>query len=81
MAKSDAVLARIDADIARLKDIDSFVQQRSTDKELIDGINNDIAELLKMRAYLTQTEVAAKVKQTRKKRSKPGLPAADTASL
>jgi len=80
MAKSDGVVNRIDADIAKLKDIEVYAQTHGDNQSLLGIINDDIVKLQAMRAYVTQDGQATAPKaekKTRKSRSKPGLPASE----
>lgn len=76
MAKSDVLLARIDADIARLKDIEVYAQTHGDNSALLDIINGDLNELQRMRGYVTKDEIGAAVKarKPRKSRRAAGLP-------
>ncbi len=76
MAKSDTVLARIDADIAHLKGIEVYAQTHGDNKALLGIINDDVVKLQEMRAYVTQDAPTAEPK-VRKPRKKKGLPASD----
>lgn len=83
MAKSDELIARIDADIARLKGIEDYVENyahtHGNNVELISIINSEILEFQKIRDYVTQSGEASapKPKRGRKKKA-PGLPADDS---
>ncbi len=83
MAKTDTVLARIDADIAHLKGIEAYAQTHGDNAALLEVINHDIVKLQEMRAYVTnsgEANVAPKVRKPRgKNKPKPGLPASDDA--
>lgn len=79
MAKSDELIARIDADIARLKGIEDYAHTHGNNVELISIINSEILEFQKIRDYVTQSGEASapKPKRGRKKKA-PGLPADDS---
>jgi len=79
MPKRD-LTARIDADIAKLQEIGSYVAKRMdlNAEGIGKSIDDDIAELRKMRDYVTDAPAAkATDPKPRKPRKKRGLPAAD----
>lgn len=76
MAKKDELLARIDADIAKLKDIETYAQTHGDNQALLSLITADLTELQKMRYYVTGDGAAAEPK-ARKPRKKKGLPEND----
>ena len=81
MAKQSAVsavVARIDADLAKWREIDNYVGGFSVDATATDinsALNERITNLLEMRAYVTDAPAPAAEKPKRGRKPKRGLPA------
>lgn len=75
-SSKDALLARIDGDITKAEDMHDFIAGNTGDQALIGKVEAKIAELHRMRDYVTVADgnalVEAKPKRTRKRK---GLPA------
>ena len=81
MAKQSAVsavVARIDADLAKWREIESYVGGFAVDASaasVTTAINERVANLLEMRAYVTDAPAPAAEKPKRGRKPKRGLPA------
>jgi hypothetical protein len=71
MAKNDVVVARIDADIARMRDIETYAQTHGDNQKLLEIINDDIVKLQAMRAYVTQDATDAPKPRKPRGKNKP----------
>jgi len=74
MARKGDLTARIDADIARLRDIEAYAQTHGDNEALLQIINGEIIDLQKIRDYATGVVGAPTPKRTRKKKGLPAEP-------
>jgi hypothetical protein len=83
LSEIDKLVARIDADMAKRSDARAYAGKHGADGKVLDSIEADIADLKRIRDYITSegaTVAEGKPKRTRGKGKRAGLPATETGS-